>query len=216
MGLLFFVFLYIMAIFLDLAALKIILKTCLVASFFALPVVFQPELRSALEKIGRGQVLTGLLTSTKKIMTEVIDIIHDVAKAFAKTKTGALIVLEKHSSLKELAETGIKLDAIVSEELLFAIFKKSSPLHDGAVVISKDRIAAASAFLPLAINVDNMRIGSRHRAALGLSRETDAIIVVVSEESGQISIAHRGKLKKVKPNDLKLELNDYFSGKRLT
>lgn len=211
LGLLFFVFLYIVAIFLDLAALKIILKTCLVASFFALPVVFQPELRGALEKIGRGQVLTGMLTPTKKIITEVIDIIQDVAKSFSKTKTGALIVIENNFNLKDLTETGIKLDAIVSKELLVSIFKKNSPLHDEAVIISKDRISCASAFLPLAINVDNMRIGSRHRAALGLSRETDAIIVIVSEETGKVSIAHKGKLTKVKLDNLKSKLNNYFS-----
>jgi diadenylate cyclase len=180
---------------LKLGAVSFLLDKAQVALVVALPIVFQPELRRALEQLGRG----GFLVRTQPFGEEDLDrVLKDVVRAvsiLSKNKTGALIVLERESGLKEVAETGTAIDGKISAELLINIFMPHTPLEDGAVLIRSDRIIAAGCFLPLSENPDLSReLGARHRAAIGLTEESDALVVVVSEESGAISLANAGKL----------------------
>ena len=168
----------------------------------ALPIVFQPELRRALGYIGRGEGIRGFLAEMSSDMEStghVVDSLLWAVDQMAQTKTGALIVIERNTGLEEYIETGTYLDADVSAKLLLSIFNTKSPLHDGAVIIRKFKLFSASCYLPLSENVLKTKgkgYGTRHRAALGLSEQSDAIIIVVSEETGNISIARNGKLNR--------------------
>lgn len=158
-------------------------------------VLFQPELRKVLEGIGRGRFGPHMQISTEEIehnkaMTEIISAVL----AMARVKTGALIVIENQGSLGEIEQTGVLLDAIMSRQLLLNIFEHNAPMHDGAVLVRKNRIAAASCILPLTETEIGKELGTRHRAGVGVSESYDAIVLVVSEESGKISIANNGKL----------------------
>ena len=162
-----------------------------------LAVVFQPELRRALERLGRGRLFangTGArLTSVD--LVRLIDEVTDTCVACAKNKTGALIILERETGLSDYISTGIAVDALVTKALLCNIFVVNTPLHDGAVIIRGDRVMAAACFLPLSDNpYINIALGTRHRAAIGLSEISDALCLVVSEETGIISLAQDGKL----------------------
>lgn len=161
-----------------------------------LPIVFQPELRRALEQVGRGRLLARSLRGMHEgDPAAIIDAVVSAAVNLSRNRTGALIVLERETGLNDIAETGIPLDSLVSMELLVNLFVPSTPLHDGAVIVRGDRIVAAGCFLPLTEMRDlDSQIGTRHRAALGISEQSDAVTVVVSEETGGISIAHGGKL----------------------
>lgn len=161
-----------------------------------LPIVFQPELRRALEQVGRGRLLARSLRGMHEgDPAAIIDAVVSAAVNLSRNRTGALIVLERETGLNDIAETGIPLDSLVSMELLVNLFVPSTPLHDGAVIVRGDRIVAAGCFLPLTELRDlDSQIGTRHRAALGISEQSDAVTVVVSEETGGISIAHGGKL----------------------
>ncbi len=173
-----------------------LLQRAITMLFVALPIVFMPELRRALEQIGRGSLFAGPLGLLEK--EDAIRLIADVARAttmMARDKVGALVVIERETGVAELMETGIKLDATVSAELLVNIFTPNSPLHDGAAIIKRNRIVAAGCYLPLSENPTiSKKLGTRHRAALGLSEQSDAIVIVVSEETGVISLALNGKL----------------------
>lgn len=172
-----------------------ILKNTATVGVIALLIVFQPELRRALEQIGRGQLLDRLFLHDDQDFTKLInEVVHSVQN-LAKTKTGALIVLERKTGINEVIETGVKIDGELSEALLLNIFFENTPLHDGAVIIRGDRIAAAGCFLPLTENSNiSKQLGTRHRAALGITEISDAIAIVVSEETGVITIASNGKL----------------------
>ncbi len=172
-----------------------ILKNTATVGVIALLIVFQPELRRALEQIGRGQLLDMLFLHDDQDFTKLInEVVHSVQN-LAKTKTGALIVLERKTGINEVIETGVKIDGELSEALLLNIFFENTPLHDGAVIIRGDRIAAAGCFLPLTENSNiSKQLGTRHRAALGITEISDAIAIVVSEETGVITIASNGKL----------------------
>lgn len=162
----------------------------------ALPVVFYPELRRGLEQIGRGQLFTWLSSrGQEQDNLELEQIVEAVAQLSSK-KTGALIVLERQTRLHEFVETGIRLDSLVSTELLMNVFEPNSPLHDGAVIISSGRIASAASVLPLTDSQLSGGLGTRHRAAVGMSEQTDAVIIVVSEETGTISLAVEGRLRR--------------------
>jgi diadenylate cyclase len=165
--------------------------------FVALPVVFQPELRRALEQIGRGGVFmkASFILMGAEDMTKVIDEIVRAADQLSRQKTGALIVIERETRLGDFIETGIRVDGQVTAELLMNVFVPNTPLHDGAVIVRGDRIMAAACFLPLtdATNLST-ELGSRHRAAMGISEHSDAVAVVVSEETGTVSLANSGKL----------------------
>jgi diadenylate cyclase len=180
----------------DLRLLTLILQTGAYVGLFALVVVFQPELRRALDRIGRLGSLGWLMSPAEQSRTTHVAL--EVAAAAARLSHeghGALIVIERDSGLQEIAETGVMLHADISADLLVTLFSPKTPLHDGAVVIRGDRILAAGALLPSAeTTIPLERFGTRHKAALGMTEQTDAIVVVVSEESGQISLVERARI----------------------
>ena len=154
-------------------------------------VVFQPELRRGLEKLGRNFTI---LLPDKTADLNIISKIVSAIELLAKHKTGALIVIERAANLSEFIETGVRLNAVIDSNLIASIFHKKSLLHDGAIIIQDSRISAVSCLLPLTEKNLSSSVGTRHRAALGLSEITDALVIVVSEETGQISIADNGQL----------------------
>lgn len=186
----------------------------------AVIVVFQPELRRALEKLGEKQFILSVVpfdTNRERVRfsDETIDGIVDAAFSMGKVKTGALIVVEQAIKLTEYESTGIKLDCIVSSQVLINIFEHNTPLHDGAIIVRGDRIVSATCYLPLSDNMElSKELGTRHRAAVGMSEVSDALIVVVSEETGQVSIAHGGQLTRgVNKEELRKSL-EYIQNKR--
>lgn len=166
----------------------------------AVIIILQPELRKVLETLGKSEVfeklkLTDRNTETGRLSDKTLQGILNACTTMSKEKTGALIVLERNQSLNDFASTGITLDAVVTSQLLVNIFEHNTPLHDGAVIIKSDRIAAATCYLPLSENGQlSKELGTRHRAAVGASENTDALVVVVSEETGAISAAREGVL----------------------
>jgi len=161
-------------------------------------VLFQPELRRALERLGRGRVLQALVGGGRAVRAHVVDELVAAVEALAARRIGALIVVERSTGLGQYADLGVRLDARVSADLLVSIFVPASPLHDGAVLVSADRVTAAGCFLPLSRSLHVGRaLGTRHRAALGATEETDAVAVVVSEETASISLAVEGQIERV-------------------
>jgi diadenylate cyclase len=184
---------------LHLYLLGAILQVLLFGAAVTIPIVFQPELRRMLEQIGRGGLLHIGEETVDWIRAEdnAVSTLARAAFLLSRNRLGALIVIEQQSGLKEFVESGTVLNAELSAELLLAIFMPRSPLHDGAVIARENIIEAAGCFLPLAeARLGERRVGTRHRAALGLSEQTDAIVVVISEETGAISIARAGKLSR--------------------
>jgi diadenylate cyclase len=177
----------------NLTALNWLISTLLPYTVFALIVVFAAEIRQALARLGRGLSLSRASGSE----AEAYDDIVLAANLFCQNQTGALIVIEREIGLRTYIESGVPLDARLSYDLLATIFRPSAPLHDGAVIIQNDRIAAAACFLPLSMNpVLSTQLGTRHRAGIGVTEETDAIAVIVSEETGSISLAVAGKIER--------------------
>ncbi len=173
-----------------------ILKQAWSVIFVALAVIFQPELRRALERVGRGQFFTKspAQLGTGDVM-RLIDELTGAMVACSKTKTGALLILEQETGLNDYIETGVVVDAVVSAEMLINTFTPSTPLHDGAAIIRGNRLIAAACFLPLTDNpYISTSLGTRHRAAIGISEVSDAVALIVSEETGIISMAREGKL----------------------
>ncbi len=199
-GIIFLVALLGLANIFHLDLLGTILRVVLVGAAVTIPIVFQPELRRALEQIGRGGPfrLRGDGDSARaRPEDRTIAALARTAFVLSRHRIGALIVLEQQSGLKEFYESGKLVRGAISEELLLAIFAPGSPLHDGAVVIREAQIEAAGCFLPLAEqSLMEGRIGTRHRAALGLTEQTDAVVIVVSEETGAITVAREGKLSR--------------------
>lgn len=187
---------YVVAQFLGLQLLSQILQTGAVVGLLALVVVFQPELRRALERIGRVGSLGWLLTpGSQDVVERVAAEIARAAATLSRERHGALVVIERETGLQDAAETGIMVHADLSAELLCSIFSPRAPLHDGAVIVHGERIVAAAVVLPLPeTSVQTERFGTRHRAALGITEQTDALAVVVSEESGAISLVERGRI----------------------
>jgi len=180
---------------LDLASLGWLLDHFWSFWVVALIVVFQPELRRALGWIGQGRLLQGLIGDTAE-GARVVEEVARAADSLAGRRIGALIVLERATGLRQYAELGVALDALVSADLLMSVFLPYSPLHDGAVFIHGQRVVAAGCFLPLSRNTQIGRaLGTRHRAALGIAEETDAIAVVASEETGRLSVAVAGGIE---------------------
>jgi diadenylate cyclase len=177
----------------ELVTLNWLISTLLPYAVFALIVVFAAEIRQALARLGRSLTLSRAQASE----ADAYDDIVLAANLFAQNQTGALIVIEREVGLRTYVESGVPLDAHLSYDLLATIFRPSAPLHDGAVIIQNDRIAAAACFLPLSMNpVLSTQMGTRHRAGIGVTEETDAIAVVVSEETGAISLAVGGKIER--------------------
>lgn len=182
----------------DLKTINYILKNTMTYGVLALLVVFQPELRRALEQIGRSKFKDLFVLeeeSKEDKLNKAIDEVIRAVDVLSKTFTGALIVFEKNTKMGDITRTGIPVNADITAELLVNIFTPNTPLHDGAVVVREDKVLSAACFLPLTENYDlSKELGTRHRAALGISENSDAIAVVVSEESGKISMAVNGGL----------------------
>lgn len=181
---------------LHLLVLATVMQYVLLGTAVTLPIVFQPELRRGLEQLGRGRLFTRDRRAEDELATDQIRVVAHAAFVLARERLGALIVLEQRTGLREYVESGTTLDARLSLDLLLAIFNKTSPLHDGAVIVRDLLLEGAACFLPLSDNVIAVErhVGTRHRAAVGLTEQTDAIVVVVSEESGFVSVARAGRL----------------------
>lgn len=175
-------------------------------------IILQPELRNAMEELGQKNPLTALFRDSSRdgdglFSDKTISEIVRACVAMAKVKTGALIVIRQNTPMREWERTGITLDAYVTSQLLINIFEKNTPLHDGAVLISGDRVTAATCYLPLSENKLDKNLGTRHRAAVGISEVTDSLTIIVSEETGKISIAYRGVLDRdVNADELRARL----------
>ncbi len=181
----------------ELNTINYVLRNTLQVGVLAIVVIFQPELRRALEKMGTATMkskIFGQDIDTNQIKT-MCDEVSNACGQMSSTKTGCLMVLERTSKLSDIAHTGIKIDSLVSEGLLINIFVPNTPLHDGAVIIRNGRVNAASCVLPLTSNPNlDSELGTRHRAGIGMSENSDAVVVIVSEETGKISIAVGGTL----------------------
>ena len=214
-GLLVLVAAFFLSDFFNLYALNWLLRGTMTVGAIALVVVFQPELRRALEYVGRSKIVKAPFGQLDKEKAKTItDEFVKAVSACSSTKTGALIILERETSLTEIAESGTEINADISAQLLMNIFYEGAPLHDGAVIIRGDRIYAASCVLPLTNNKElNKSLGTRHRAGIGVTEHSDAIALIVSEETGIISMAVDGKLTRFldAKNVEKTLLNLYLS-----
>ncbi|SDL30754.1 diadenylate cyclase [Clostridium cochlearium] len=194
-GIIFLIILIPISKLLNLEVLSWILSNTITIGVLSFIIIFQPEIRRALEHIGRSAFNERHLTEDEHTMEKIINEIITAVDNLSKTKTGALIVIERATRLGETISTGVKIDAIVSSQLLENIFVVNTPLHDGATIIRSDRIISAGCFLPLTTNKNvDKSLGTRHRSAIGISENSDAIVVVVSEETGTISLAVNGSL----------------------
>jgi diadenylate cyclase len=203
----------------ELPAFSWLIQSTLPALLLAIPVIFAPEIRRALERLGRAGTVTFLQTSDHATSEEVQEAIHSVVEAAARLSArqhGALVVIQRMDNLEQYIETGVQMRAHVTPELLLQIFYPDTPLHDGAVIIAKGRIVAAACVMPLSASgilnrSPERQMGLRHRAALGISEVSDAVAVVVSEQSGSISIAHAGRMiRRIDPERLENILTAFF------
>jgi diadenylate cyclase len=192
-----FALLYWLAVNQGLTTLEFILRGALLYIGVAIIVLFQSEIRQALIKFGNRFRVPFTRRQRSQFGESIYDEIVLAATTLASTKTGALVVIERNVGLKGIIDAGVKLDADLSYDLMVAIFNPASPLHDGAIVVRGDRIAAASCFLPLSLNPQLAKdLGTRHRAALGVTEDSDAVAIVVSEETGLISFVSAGRIKR--------------------
>jgi len=196
-GIVFIVFIAILAEVFNLATVQWVVSNTIGMGLVVVIILFQPELRKALEQLGRGQYLFSLKNDTEQKVHSTMHTIDEIIKAtkvMSGALTGAIIVVEQEVDISEHEENGTQLDAQVSAQLLLNIFEKNAPLHDGAVIIRHNRISSASCILPLTAEVVDAALGTRHRAAIGISEVSDARVIVVSEETGTISIAIDGEI----------------------
>jgi diadenylate cyclase len=193
-GLVFLVVIMLLARLLDLVLLNWLLKYFMTMLVVAIPVVFQPELRNALEKLGRSGFIADL--NRPDLQTDNLDQITTAVKQMSSQKIGALIILQRKTGLRDYIEKGILLNAKVSIELLCSIFFPKSPLHDGAAVIIGNKIIAASVMLPVSEHELSSKLGSRHRAGVGITENSDAVAIIVSEETGAVSLAVGGEIER--------------------
>lgn len=195
-----------------------VLQKSMTVVLVALPVVFQPELRRALEQLGRGGFFKKNIFLSAEETESFLDEISKATIVLAKNKIGALMVFERETGLTDYIETGIKVGGLVSSEFLINIFIPNTPMHDGAVIMRGDRVMAAGCLLPLTDDRTlNKELGTRHRAAIGISEQTDCVVVVVSEETGTVSLARGGHLlRHLDADSLKNTLRPLFLGKTMT
>lgn len=196
-----------------------ILEHAMTVGVLAILIVFQPELRRGLEYIGRSRFFTKSFLEIKgESLSKTVDEIVEAVASLSRQKIGALIVLERETGLNEVIETGTKIDGLVSSDLLINIFIPNTPLHDGAVIIREDIIRAAACFLPLTENMNvSKELGTRHRAALGISERSDTLSIIVSEETGAISIAENGNIARhLDTKTLRQILMDMYKPKEST
>ena len=211
---------YIIAYLLDMSVILWIFNKTLAIGITALLIVFQPELRKALEELGKKNIVRSIVPfdeqkdKNKRFSDKSINETIRATVEMANVKTGALIILEKDIVLSEYERTGINLDAAISSQLLINIFEHNTPLHDGAVIIRGDRIVAATCYLPLSDNLGlSKELGTRHRAGVGISEVSDSLTIIVSEETGKISVAIGGKLLRNVDGDLLRKQIDDLRGK---
>ena len=200
---------YVIAYILRMNVIVWIFERTISIGITALMIVFQPELRRALEELGQKKIVSTLIpfddtrNQNERFSERSINEIVKATVEMAKAKTGALIIMEKDIDLSEYERTGIELDSTISSQLLVNIFEHNTPLHDGAVIIRGDRIVAATCYLPLSDNMElSKQLGTRHRAGVGISEVTDSLTIIVSEETGRISVAVGGKLLRNIDGDL--------------
>ena len=205
---------FIVALLLEMNVVLWIFRNAMVVGIMALVVIFQPELRNALEKLGRQRIFSNITVFegknsrnerySEKSIKEIIKAVYDMAKV----KTGALIVVEREIQCREYEHTGIPINAEISSQLMVNIFEHNTPLHDGAVILRDDRIISATCYLPLSNNLAvSKELGTRHRAGLGISEVSDSVTIIVSEETGAVSLAMDGKLyRKVDADTLEMRL----------
>ena len=179
----------------ELHVISWLLQKCVTLLFVALPIVFQPELRRALEHLGQGKFLAPSMTLDDDEARSVVNELAKAVKVLSANKIGALLVIERDMGLNDISATGIQIDGLITSDFLMNVFIPNTPLHDGAAVIRGKRLIAAGCLLPLTENRGlSTELGTRHRAAIGLSEQCDALIVVVSEETGTISVAENGHI----------------------
>ena len=194
-GLIFLGIFTVLAGWLQLHVVSWILDKLMTVLIVALPVVFQPELRRALEQIGRGKFYVSSRMMNDVEWDHVIGDVVEAAMIMSANKIGALIVFERSVGLDDRIDTGIRIEGLVSKELLGNIFIVNTPLHDGAVIVRENRIVSATCYLPLSDNMElSKQLGTRHRAGVGISEVTDSVTIIVSEETGQVSVAQNGRL----------------------
>ena len=214
-------FLALLTTLLPLAAFSWLLRAALPALIVAIPVIFAPELRRALERLGRASAVIGQPAEPSHL-ERTVEAIANASQRLSDTRQGALIVIERETPLDEYAETGVMLDSVLTPELLLQIFYVNTPLHDGAVLLRKERVRAAGCVMPLSASGTLSRsperhMGLRHRAALGISEVSDAVAVVVSEETGSISVAHNGRMiRRLDLNRLRNILLAFYRPRRRT
>ena len=215
-GLLVLLLLTVVCGFLQLHVISWLLQKSLTLIFVALPIVFQPELRRALEHLGQGGFIGRSVLLDDNEAKSVVDELVTTVKTLSSTKTGALIVIEQSMGLNDISDKGVQIDGLVSANFLLNVFIVNTPLHDGAAIIRGKRLVAAACVLPLTEKRNlSTELGTRHRAALGLSEQCDALIVVVSEETGTISIAQEGHMiRHLNADTLRKKLEPLFFNRR--
>lgn len=220
-GILFIVLLIPVSSLLHLNTLNWILNKTITIGVLSFIIIFQPEIRKALEHIGRSTFSDKHVLEDEEKISKVIIEITNAVESLSKARTGALIVIEQTTGLNDVIATGTTMDASISTALLGNIFVVNTPLHDGALIVRNDRIAAAGCFLPLTNNNDiNKQLGTRHRAAIGISEVSDALVIVVSEETGVISLAVNGNLTryytKDRLKDILIRIINFRRNKKIT
>lgn len=203
-GLIVIVFFILVAAFFEMTTILWIVQTALPTAIIAVVVILQPEMRKALEELGKKNIISSIIpfeavrTVEEGLFSD--KTINEISKAcveMGKVKTGALIVVEQNQSLAEYERTGIDVDGIVSSQLIINIFEHNTPLHDGAAIVRGNRITSATCYLPLSDNMALSKdLGTRHRAGVGISEATDSMTIIVSEETGKISVAYEGALER--------------------
>ena len=198
-GLMVILFVVVVAALFNMTTILWIVQNLVSTAVIALVVILQPELRNAMEELGQKNFLSVLFRDSRhgaegRFSDNTITELVRACSSMSKVKTGALIVIKQDTPLQEFERTGIEVDAVVSSQLLINIFEKNTPLHDGAVIISGDRVVSATCYLPLSANELDKELGTRHRAGVGISEVTDSLTIIVSEETGKISIAYKGAL----------------------
>lgn len=202
-GILFIIIANGLAQLMNLSTVEWFTSQCLTWGFLALIIIFQPEIRNLLEKVGKTMVFSRITTLTVNERERLVNELVKTSVQLSKTKTGAIISIEQAQALSDYIKTGTAMNSVVSSELLCSIFQYGTPLHDGAVIIQGDKIACASAYFPPTVREFPSSYGARHRAAVGISEISDCVTIVVSEESGDISIAREGSLIRMSEKELK-------------
>lgn len=213
-GIFFIIIAYLITQALNLETLGWIMQQVLNWGFLAIIIIFQPEMRRALEQLGRGKLFSSSQLNEESERGRLIDAMSKSVSYMAKRRIGALISIERETGLSEYIETGIPMNSDITSELIINLFIPNTPLHDGAVIIQKNRIAAAACYLPLSESpFISKELGTRHRAALGISEVTDAITVIVSEETGAISLTANGDLhRNLSLEDFEVKLRRIWFG----